>query len=289
MKILNFFLFLTLFTLNISLSFANDNSENNSKNKFKVLQYNVEPVRWEKELKELIYDKNEVILDGRKIMELTTPYRAQDAAIVPISLKFNKIQNDKEYVESIIFVVDENPSPIVGKFFMTTKTGNPDIATRVRIDKYTYVRAIAEMNNGKKYMVANFVKAAGGCSAPSLADMDSVMARLGKMKMKLIKTGEVGNVNKAQFIISHPNFSGLQFSQLTRTEIPAHFVNQVKIIQDGESILEVESDISISEDPSFTFYYLNTGGPISVEVTDSDGQKFSKEWPVNKLILNSKL
>ena len=42
------------------------------------------------------------------------------------------------------------------------------------------------MNDNKKYMVANYVKAAGGCSAPSLADMDSVMARLGKMKMKFI-------------------------------------------------------------------------------------------------------
>ena len=29
-------------------------------------------------------------------------------------------------------------------------------------------------------MVANYVKAAGGCSAPSLADMDSVMVRFGK-------------------------------------------------------------------------------------------------------------
>ena len=50
----------------------------------------------------------------------------------------------------------------------------------LRVDKYTYVRAILEMNDGKKYMVSNYVKAAGGCSAPSLADMDSVMARLGK-------------------------------------------------------------------------------------------------------------
>ena len=36
------------------------------------------------------------------------------------------------------------------------------------------------MNNGEKYMNANFVKAAGGCSAPSLADMDAVMAAVRK-------------------------------------------------------------------------------------------------------------
>ena len=62
----------------------------------------------------------------------------------------------------------------------TPKTGNPSLTTRIRIDKYTYVRAIAEYNNGDKFMVSNFVKAAGGCSAPSLADMDAVMARLGR-------------------------------------------------------------------------------------------------------------
>ena len=71
--------------------------------------------------------------------------------------------------------------------------GNASITTRIRIDKYTYVRAIAEMNTGEKLMVANYVKAAGGCSAPSLADMDAVMARLGKMKMKFLKTSSREN------------------------------------------------------------------------------------------------
>ena len=78
-------------------------------------------------------------------------------------------------------------------------------------------------------MNSNFVKAAGGCSAPSLADMDAVMARLGKMKMKFIETGPQNSINKAEFLISHPNYSGLQFNQLTRAEIPAHFVNSIKI------------------------------------------------------------
>jgi len=128
-------------------------------------------------------------------------------------------------------------------------------------------------------MVSNFVKAAGGCSAPSLADMDSVMARLGKMKMKFIKTSdETHKLNKAKFLISHPNFSGLQFNQLTRSEIPAHFINFVRIEQDGDLIFEASPDISLSEDPSFTFNYLNTGGSLTVKVNDSEGQSFSKEF-----------
>ena len=190
-----------------------------------------EPVKWNSELRELIYDDEDILHDGSHIIELTTPYRAADAAIVPISVKFKNKQNKDNFVKNITLIVDENPSPVVGKFHLSHNSGYADFSTRIRIDKYTYVRVIAEMNNNEKYMVSEFVKAAGGCSAPSLADMDTVMARLGKMKMKLIKTGKIGALNKAQFIISHPNFSGLQFNQLTRTEIPAHFVDTVTIKQ----------------------------------------------------------
>ena len=128
-------------------------------------------------------------------------------------------------------------------------------------------------------MVANFVKAAGGCSAPSLGDMDAIMARLGKMKMKFVKTNlDTNLLSKAEFVISHPNFSGLQFNQLTRSEIPAHFINYLKIQQDGKTILEATPDISLSEDPSFIFNYINSGGPLEVYLEDSEGQKFSGKF-----------
>ena len=260
----NKLIFLFLF-FSITFVFANDKKP--------------EPVTWEQNVKGLLYDDGVKIRDGSDLMVLETPYRALDAAIVPISINFLKDQLPTDYIKHLTIVIDENPSPIVGKFEFSPKVGNASFSTRVRIDKYTYVRAIAENNKGEKYMVSNFVKAAGGCSAPSLADMDSVMARLGKMKMKFIKTNDASNkINTAKFLISHPNFSGLQFNQLTRSEIPAHFINFVRIEQDGDLIFEASPDISLSEDPSFTFNYLNTGGSLTVKVNDSEGQSFSKEF-----------
>ena len=246
---------------------------------------NLEPkaMTWENSVKQLLYDDNVKIKDGSNIMQLETPYRALDAAIVPITVKFLQDQTQNEFIKSLTLVVDENPSPIVGKFNFSPKVGNASLTTRIRVDKYTYVRAIAEKNNGEKFMISNYVKAAGGCSAPSLADMDSVMSRLGKMKMKFIETTKASNkLNKARFLISHPNFSGLQFNQLTRSEIPAHFVNSVKVEQDGKLIFEASPDISLSEDPSFTFHYLNSGGPINVLVKDSEGQTFSKTFSLSQ-------
>ena len=241
------------------------------------------PVTWNENLKELLYD-NDVINDGSKIMKLDTPYRALDAAIVPITVSFNIDQNEDEFIESLTLLVDENPSPLVSKFKFTKKSGNASITTRIRIDKYTYVRAVAETNKNNKFMVANFVKAAGGCSAPSLGDMDAIMARLGKMKMKFIKTNDLNELNTAQFVVSHPNFSGLQFNQLTRAEIPAHFVNYLKVEQDNQIIFEATPDISLSEDPSFTFNYTNSGGPLKVYVEDSEGQKFKKQFPLSETL-----
>lgn len=243
--------------------------------------------KWNKEIKELLFNDDEILYDGKDLFELITPYRAADAAIVPISVKFKKKQSRTSFIETITIIIDENPSPIVGKFKFSPNSGYAHLSTRVRIDRYTHVRVVAEMNDNKKYMVANFVKAAGGCSAPSLADMDTVMARLGRMKMKLIETSGQGMLSKAQFIISHPNFSGLQFNQLTRTEIPAHFVDSVIIRQNNEIIMEISSDISLSEDPSFTFHYINNGGPLSVEVTDSMGNIYVQKWPVEEIITSS--
>ena len=71
---------------------------------------------------------------------------------------------------------------------------------------------------------------------------------------------------------------------ILETEIPAHFVDRVRILQDKEIILDISSDISLSEDPSFTFHYYNSGGPIVVEVSDSTGKKYSKKWNLNQII-----
>jgi sulfur-oxidizing protein SoxY len=242
-----------------------------------------EPVTWNSYLKEAVFG-DDVINDGTQMFSLDTPYRALDAAIVPISINFNTPQSKTTFVKSLTLIVDENPSPLVSKFNFTPKVGNASLTTRVRIDKYTYVRAIVEMNNGEKYMNSNFVKAAGGCSAPSLADMDTVMARLGKMKMKFFETGNNNSPSKAQFLISHPNFSGLQFNQLTRAEIPAHFVNYIKIEQDNELIIEAYPDISMSEDPSITFHFLDSGSPLKVTVEDSEGKNFAGNFPLSSVI-----
>ena len=46
------------------------------------------------------------------------------------------------------------------------------ISTRVRVDSYTNVHAVAELSDGTLHVTKTFVKASGDCSAPAAKNAD---------------------------------------------------------------------------------------------------------------------
>ena len=131
-------------------------------------------------------------------------------------------------------------------------------------------------------MTKRFVKASGGCSAPAGKDPDAALARLGKMKFHQSGAPVLGEPNLAQLLVSHPNHTGMQMDQVTHHYVPAHFVNNIEVRYGDEPVLTVEdAGISMSEDPSIHFYYTpEEPGELSVQVTDSKDQVFSRSWQV---------
>lgn len=221
------------------------------------------------------------IADGAGILSLEAPKRAHDAALVPITVTAAIPQAPDRYIRAVHLIIDKNPAPVAGVFHFTVESGSASFATRVRVNEYTNLRAIAELNDGRLFMATTFVKAAGGCSAPALKDAEQALANLGKLKLKQADAVVLDRPNRAQLLISHPNFSGLQFDQVSRNYIPALFVQEIKVRYADRLVLTVESNISLSEDPSIHFNFVpHEAGAIAVEVTDSDGLEFSQTWPV---------
>lgn len=221
------------------------------------------------------------IADAAELLTIEAPKRAHDAAIVPITVTAGIPQTPERYIQAVHLIVDKNPAPLAGVFRFTPDSGSASFATRVRVNEYTNVRAIAEMNDGALFMTAKFVKAAGGCSAPALKDAEQALANMGRMKLKQADAVVLDRPNQAQLLISHPNFSGMQFDQISRNYIPAHFVQEIRVHYGDRLVLAVEGNISLSEDPSIHFHYVpHAPAEIAVEVTDSDGLKFSQSWPV---------
>ena len=141
------------------------------------------------QMRTTLFQDRAITTPADAVLSLEAPERAQDAAIVPISIRTHVEQRPDRYIERVYLMIDNNPSPMGATFHFTPTSGRADIETRVRIDAYTHVRAIAEMNTGELYMATRFVKASGGCSAPPGKDVTAAMASLGKMRFRV--EGEV--------------------------------------------------------------------------------------------------
>ena len=216
------------------------------------------------------------------VIELEAPRRAEDAAVVPVAVRAKIPQSAERSIRRLWLIVDNNPSPVSATIEYTLASGRADIETRLRIDEYSFVRAVAETSDGKLWMATSFVKASGGCSAPPGKDPQAALASLGKMKFRVEGEAKPGTPTLAQLMISHPNDSGMVMDQLTRQYTPSHFVRKLDVSYAGQPVLSADLDFSISENPNFRFYFVPRGeGELRAEVVDSHDLKFDAAVKVN--------
>ena len=210
------------------------------------------------------------------VVALVTPPRAEDAAIVPVAIRAQFAQARERYIDTIWLLVDNNPSPVAAVFHFTQGSGRADIETRIRIEEYTYVRAVARTGDGKLYMAANYVKASGGCSAPAGKDAMAAKADLGRMRLRVSDPAAPGDPVTAQLMISHPNDSGLAMDQVTRLYAQPHFVRRIEVTYAGNLVLSADVDFSISENPNFRFYFTpGDGGLLEARAVDNQDLAFA--------------
>ena len=221
------------------------------------------------------------IQEGESIVKLTVPYRAEDASVVPVSINAQIPQTKDHYIKTLYLFADNNPEPLAGKFSLSPEMGRADLAMRIRIDQYTNVRAVAEMNTGELYMDTKFVRASGGCSLPPpFLELQAAKEHIGEMNFRSVDS-ETDEGSLGQLRIRHPNVNGLQLDQRTRSIIPADYVTKVMISFNDTHIMTAETDISISQDPSFRFFFNpDEGGELKAEMEDSKGRKFSEIFNV---------
>jgi sulfur-oxidizing protein SoxY len=221
--------------------------------------------------------------DGAGLIAIDMPYRAEDAAIVPVTLRATLPPGDTRAVKAITLVIDQNPAPVAATFQIGA--GVTMISTRVRVDSYTNVHAVAELSDGKLYVSTTFVKASGGCSAPTTKNLEQANADLGQMRFRQFAKSSDGpppatGPREAQIMIRHPNNSGLQRDQVTLLYIPAFFIRTLRVLQGDQLVLAMEGGISISQDPNIRFSYVPNGAAsFQVEAVDTSGHVFKGEWP----------
>jgi sulfur-oxidizing protein SoxY len=236
---------------------------------------------WQK-VQASLFEGRAVLPAPAGLLALEVPTRATDAALVPIAIRTRLPAGDTRHVSRVYLLIDANPSPISAIFQFSPRSGRADVETRVRVDDYSFVRAIAETSDGQLYGVVRFVKASGGCSAPAGTDARAAAATLGQIGFRV--DGDLNGKQPvlAQIAIQHPNHSGLAMDQATRQFTPAHYVRKVEVTYQGEPVFAADVDFSISENPNFRFHFVPLGpGELRATVIDSHERRFAAAQTLN--------
>ena len=61
--------------------------------------------------------------EGRSIIDMRTPYRAEDAAFTPVSLTAGIVQSESRYIKDVYVFVESNPQPLAAVFHLTPAAG----------------------------------------------------------------------------------------------------------------------------------------------------------------------
>ncbi len=210
-----------------------------------------------------------------EVITLQAPSRAIDASAVPIVLSARFAQSPARHITKVWLIIDANPSPIAAIFSYTMASGRADIETRVRIDEYSFVRAVAELGDGSLVMAAKHVKASGGCSAAPGKDAEAAQASLGRMAWRVDGEARVGQPVLAQLSISHPNDTGMVMDQVARTYTPAHYVRRIDVSYAGQPVLNADIDFAISENPNLRLWFVPQGpGDLTADIVDTQQRRF---------------
>jgi sulfur-oxidizing protein SoxY len=108
------------------------------------------------------------------------------------------------------------------------------------------------------------------------------MKRIGRMKFRVDRGLAIDRPALTQLLISHPNLTGMQMDQVTRQIKPAHFIETMKVTFNDQPVLSAKTDIAISADPNFRFYFMpQRNGILKAEVNDNKGMSWVSAYEVS--------
>jgi sulfur-oxidizing protein SoxY len=224
------------------------------------------------------------IAEGGAVLTLDAPARATDDRRVPVGA--HVALPDGATLKSLTLIIDENPMPVSAVFEAQTPATAFSTEVALRLNGPSEVRAVAEDDQGRLWMVGQMVKTSGlgACAAPPTTDPKLALDTLGQMDLA-VDTGDALRARMdpsaealARLSISHPSHSGLQMDQITLLFTPARYVETVEVWADDAPAFTVTGSISLAENPEIAFTAPAGAHALRVRMTDTDGAVFERRF-----------
>lgn len=210
---------------------------------------------------ERLFGDAPVVFDDR--VRITLPVIAEDQHVVPVMIDARALDG----VERIVLFADLNPIPVAIDY--RPVRARPLVATRIKLDQRTPVRAAVLLADGTWHVAGGWIDAAGGgCSAPPVSRVKGDWAdHLGEMR-GAAWTSQDGTRLRIGF--RHPMDTGLV------ENIAAYNLETLRVRNASGAVLaDVTVYGSVAEDPSFTLDVEASDGPLTIAARDTGGLEFS--------------
>lgn len=222
------------------------------------------------------------IIEDTDFIKLSGPKRAESGAQVPITLTIDKPQSAADAIRKVYILVDANPIQMAATYNLAEMLGKLQLSTRIRMETDSYIRAIGETADGKLYMNAIVIRAAGGCGGTVENDEAAIRATAGRIKLNVESPVAFKSPTPVTFIIKHPMRTGLQRDLVSQGTIPAFYINKANFTYNGKPVMDVDFGVGTSEDPYLRFEFVpEEPGLLEVKATDNEGGAFSKQLEVS--------
>lgn len=203
-----------------------------------------------------------VLFDERVRVDL--PMLAENQHVLPVTIDARALAN----VARIVLFADLNPIPVAVEY--EPLAAQAFIATRIKLDQRTPVRAAVLTADGVWHVAGGWVDAAGGgCSAPPVSRVRGDWAdHLGELRGAAWSGADA---TRLRLSFRHPMDTGLV------ENIPAYNIDALTVSDaGGHKLARLTVHGSVSEDPSFTLL-LPSGltGAIAVAARDTGGFAFA--------------
>ena len=145
-----------------------------------------------------------------------------------------------------ISIIDDNPSPVAAHFTFGPAADPHVSRLRVRVNSYTNVHAVAELQDGSLVEDVEIRQGVGRLLGAHGRRRRRGDAGHGRDAAEIFRRGARRALpTEAVLMVRHPNFNGMQMNQATRLYTPARYIDRITMKDGDRLVFDLETGISL--------------------------------------------
>ena len=208
-------------------------------------------------------------------IEITMPEFSDSGASVPIDTYVPCQMTPDDYPRVVRVYAPRNPRPRVVALYFTPACGEARMSTRVRLDSFQDVVAIAEMSDGETFTAVRHVNVTYGACEDSIANDQFPPGWAPNMRVALPDSVARDEVFTVRTIINHPMETGLRHDK-TGLLVPIRIAERFRCLVEGIEVFGVKLEPAVAANPYIAFSLrLSESANLVFEWVDTNGDVYT--------------